>query len=372
MSRSSPEASGSKRPPPRDYFARKEQMRLMMLVGALGLVLVLIMRASDPNTWSWIVPPEGGSQVEADRSAPEITREDVRVERKAVAADNGIEGEFRIAADRRPVTPYTLGSKGYKEDEPDDADQWASPEALAAVEDNCPFRANGFEAWKQIRDRLNAATPAEIASAKAPSVQFGQLFQQSDLYRGQLVTVKGTVRRCVQVPPNKLDDESGEMWQLWLFGGSDNFPMVVYCLDLPEGFPVAEQMAQRVTIRAVYFKKWVHPAKGGATTSPLLLARSFEWDAPVDIARTISSTEISLGIMLTLVGACVVVGFVWWNNRNRDSEVEKRIRAKNRKQFEEHSNELDVGVSVRDQLGALAAQLQQTSSSNQPDEKSTD
>lgn len=162
------------------------------------------------------------------------------------------------------------------------------------------------------------------------------------------------------------------MWQLWMFGGSDNFPMVIYCLDLPEGFPVADQMAERVSIEAVYFKKWVHPAKGGPTTSPLLLTKTFDWQAPDEFVRTISSAEISLGIGLTLVGACAVVGFVWWNNRNRDSEVEKRIRLKNRKQFEEHADQLDAGVSVRDRLGALAAQLQQASSSSQGDDKPTE
>ncbi|WP_146118736.1 hypothetical protein [Blastopirellula marina] len=345
---------------------------MMLLVGSLGLVLVLIMRAADPNTWRWIIPPESGSAEIEQPEKGEITRKDILVPRKAVAADNGIEGEFRVVADKRPVTPYTLGSKGKQEDAEEGRQLWASPEALAAIEDNSPFRANGFEAWKQIRDRLRAASPSQLAEAEAPRVQFGQLFQQSDLYRGHLVTVSGTVRRCVKVPPNKLDAESGEMWQLWMFGGSDNFPMVIYCLDLPEGFPVADQMAERVSIKAVYFKKWVHPAKGGATTSPLLLAKSFDWQAPAELAHTISSAEITLGIGLTLAGACVVVGFVWWNNRNRDSEVEKRIRLKNRQQFEEHADQLDAGVSVRDRLGALAAQLQQASSPPQADDKPTE
>ncbi len=344
----------------------------MMLVGSLLLVVVLIVRAADPDTWRWIIPPGGGSQGREKRAEADFTRQDVRVQRKAVAADNGVEGEFRVVANKRPVTPYTLGDKGKKESGKDRADLWASPEALAAVEDNSPFRANGFEAWKQIRDRLRETTRAELASEKAPLVQFGQLFQQSELYRGRLVTISGTIRRCVKVPPNKLDDESGEMWQLWVFGGSDNFPMVVYCLDLPEGFPVADQMAQRATLQAVYFKKWVHPAKGGATTSPLLLAKTFDYEAPASMARDISSTEILSGIVLTVVGASIVVGFVWWNNRNRDSEVEMRIRQKNRKQFEEHSDELDAGVSVRDRLGALAAQMQQGTSPPQADDKPTE
>ncbi|RCS41391.1 hypothetical protein DTL42_22800 [Bremerella cremea] len=347
-------------------------MRLLMLVGSLGLVFVLIFRASDPKTWHWIVPPESGSQEVEGQANPKLTQQDIRVERKAVAADNGIEGEFRLAKPReRPVTPYTLGAKGKQPaGEADATDLWASPEALAAVEDNSAFRASGFPAWRQIRDRLQATTITQLESEKAPRVQFGQLFQQSELYRGRLVTVSGTIRRCVKVSPNKLDDQASDMWQLWLFGGSDNFPMVIYCLDLPEGFPVADQMAQRVTLRAIYFKKWVHPAKGGATTSPLLMAKTFRWTTPIEVAQNISSTEIIVGVALTFVVASVVVGFVWWNSRNQDSEVEKRIRQKNRKQFEEHSEELDVGISVRDRLGALAAELQQASSHQQPDDKS--
>lgn len=344
----------------------------MMLVGSLGLVIVLIARASDPDTWSWIVPPEKASGESAEPRPPGISREDVRVPRRAVAADSGIEGEFRIAATKRPATPYTLGSKGDKKDEQQAEDRsperWATSEALAAVEDNSAFRASGFEAWKQIHDRLATETLAQIQSQEAPSVQFGQLFQQSDLYRGELVTVSGTVRRCVKIPSNKLDDHAGNMWQLWLFGGSDNFPMVVYCLDLPEGFPVADQMAQPVTIRAVYFKKWVHPSKSGATTSPLLLAKTFPWKSSATVVRQVSASEIMLGVALTLVGAVVIVGFIWWNNRNRDSEVERRVRQGNRQHFESHRDELNVGASVRDQLGALSEQLKQTSSPTKPDD----
>ena len=344
----------------------------MMLVGSLGLVLMLIARAADPDTWNWIVPPEKSAAETSDAKSGQITRDDVKVPRRAVAADSGIEGEFRIAATKRPATPYTLGEKGRDQEEkhPGEAspETWATPEALSAVEDNSPFRASGFEAWKQIHERLEEESLSQIQSEEAPSVQFGQLFQQSDLYRGKLVTVSGTVRRCVKIPPNKLDDHAGDMWQLWLFGGSDNFPMVIYCLDLPEGFPVADQMAQKVTIRAVYFKKWVHPSKSGATTSPLLLAKTFAWTSSASVVQEVSTSEIMLGITLTLVGACVIVGFIWWNNRNRDSEVERRVRQGNRKQFESHRDELNVGTSVRDQLVALSEQLKQTSSTPKSDD----
>lgn len=44
----------SGRKPPPDYFSRKVQLRLMLMVFLFGFVIILIERASDPQLYSWI------------------------------------------------------------------------------------------------------------------------------------------------------------------------------------------------------------------------------------------------------------------------------------------------------------------------------
>ncbi|NIP86074.1 MAG: hypothetical protein GTO03_11105, partial [Planctomycetales bacterium] len=40
--------------PPRNYFRRREQLRLFVLVMCLGLVVLLIDKARDPRSWYWL------------------------------------------------------------------------------------------------------------------------------------------------------------------------------------------------------------------------------------------------------------------------------------------------------------------------------
>ncbi|QDU74407.1 hypothetical protein Pan97_14140 [Bremerella volcania] len=342
----------------------------MMLVGSLGLVIVLMIRAADPETWRWIAPDEASEEI-VSNDPVRVTRDQIEVPRRAVAGDNGTEGEFRVVENRPPATPYTLGDKGKTSNEEAHDKVWAKPEALALVEDSSPFRAADFEAWSQVFDNMREATAQDLSAQHAPLVQFGQLFQQSKLYRGKLVTIQGTVRRCVKLPPNPLDERAGNLWQLWVFSGGDNSPIVVYSMNLPEGFPVGNEIHETASLQAVYFKKWVYAAKGGTMTAPLLLAKDVNWQAPATIQHEITGLEIAIGTGCTLLGAVGVVGFIWWNNRNRDSEVEKLVRNRNRKQFEEKAADISVGVSVRDQLGALSAQMKNHSSSEESDDPST-
>lgn len=343
----------------------------MILVGSLGLVIVLMMRAADPETWRWIAPDQAAEEVSPDAPA-QVPQNQIEVPRKAVASDNGTEGEFRVVEHRPPATPYTLGGNRKENADQGHSRVWASPEALALVEDSSPFRASDFEAWSQIFDSMRDANSQDLLAKHAPLVHFGQLFQQSKLYRGKLVTIEGTVRRCVKLPPNPLDERAGNLWQLWVFSGGDNSPIVVYSMNLPEGFPVGNEIHETASFQAVYFKKWVYAAKGGTMSAPLLLAKNVNWQAPATVEREITGREIAVGIGCTLLGAVVVVGFIWWSNRNRDSQVEKFVKHRNRKQFEENAADITVGVSVRDQLGALSAQMKNHSSSEETDDKTTE
>lgn len=351
---------------------------MLLMVGSLGLVFLLFLKSADPKTWEWIAPeevPVRAPVAEGDReeppAGPDLPPRDVRVERKAVEAEN-TSGEFRVTKSDAPATPYTLGSSRIGRHAVAPSQKWASEEALARVVDNSPFRSHDFEAWSQIFDNLQEAPPGRLSAQDAAPVQYGQLFQQSELYRGKLVTLSGTVRRCVKIPPSKLDARAGNLWQLWLFSGGDTSPIVLYCLDIPEGFPVGPQISQVVTVQAVYFKKWVYAAQGGTMTAPLLVARSVNWDVPETVARGVSSRELAFGVTATLIGAAVMVGLIWWNNRNRDSQVEQLVRQRNRQEFEEHAEEIAVGTSIRDQLGELSARLQKPNPPGPADDPNRD
>ena len=50
--------------PPRNYLSRREQWRLLGLVLALGLVVILMGEARDPDNYPWFKPPDEEGKVE--------------------------------------------------------------------------------------------------------------------------------------------------------------------------------------------------------------------------------------------------------------------------------------------------------------------
>ncbi len=85
MSSRQQDKSPSKRRP-RNYLARREQLRLLMLVGTLMLVFLLMNEAGKKKNWEWLTGPEGDPLTEAERGGSE----DIDT-REVLVAGNNIE-----------------------------------------------------------------------------------------------------------------------------------------------------------------------------------------------------------------------------------------------------------------------------------------
>jgi hypothetical protein len=117
-------------------------------------------------------------------------------------------------------------------------------------------------------------------------VSFGQLFKQPEVYRGRLVTVEGTARRVefMEAPENFYGIDS--YFRLWLQPVGSNSPIVIYSLDVPEGFPAMRiaqtpdsylDLEESVRITGFFFKRWPYSARDGTRLAPVVLSRTFSW-----------------------------------------------------------------------------------------------
>lgn len=246
-------------PKPRSYLSRREQWRLLVLVMAMGLVVFLMNEARKPENWAWLF------------AVGEVSP------RPAKAAE-------------QPGGRYFPGVK---------------PEYFLAIRDDMPFRPDEQDAWFNLFDVLNKTNEATLEEKSIGRVTFAQLFQQSDEYRGELVTIQGTVRRAHRLTAPKNDCGIKKYYQIWVQpADSPNSPIVVYCLHLPKGFPTGMDISAEAEITGFFFKRWAYKARGTLCTAPTLAARTVRWQK---VPEVVKSAPMNVGTLLLLFGVAVAV-----------------------------------------------------------------
>ena len=247
----------------RNYFARREQRRLLTLVMALGLAIFMMNEARKPDNWLWITS---------------ISRADVE---PAEPKENAI-------------GRYFTGVK---------------PEYLDTVRDDTIFRHDEQDAWFHLLQILEKTDQQTLEKASIGRVSFAQLFSQSNDYRGRLVTLYGNVRRAHRLTAPKNDYGIKRYYQIW-FQPEDNptTPMVVYCLHLPKGFPTGMDVSAETAITGFFFKRWVYKAQDSLQTAPVVLARTVDWRKPT--SQTKETVQVDTWFLLVVFGTAAAISIV--------------------------------------------------------------
>jgi hypothetical protein len=237
----------SNNPKPRNYFSRREQWRLLVLVMSLGLIIVLIGQTRKEQNWRWLErlanQPESPASATKDKAAESIKPE-------------------ATAAPPLPRDGYFPG---------------VTAEELETIRDKAPFVPGEREVWFHLFAVLEKTDASAIRKASVGSTTRLQLTEQSEEFRGRLVTVRGTIRRAFWVTAPANDRGIGGYYQTWLQpDDSPDSPMMVYCLHLPDGFPTGMETAERVEATGFYFKRRLYNAQSGLELAPVVLARTLD------------------------------------------------------------------------------------------------
>lgn len=158
---------------------------------------------------------------------------------------------------------------------------------LDAVRDNTVFRMAEKDAWFRLFEQLNERDVADVRRASTGYVGFLQLYKQPAEYRGILVTVSGTVRMgYYREAPKNFYGIAG-YYVFWLQPAGSKSPIVVYCLEIPAGFPdvvklekegARPQLDEQVEFTGFFFKRWAYRAQDDTRLAPLILAKSPRWE----------------------------------------------------------------------------------------------
>jgi len=347
--------SSSKRKPPPNYLSRREQMRLLVLVGSVMLVIILMIEAGKPENWQWwerlVAADPGTTEGETAGGNP-----DTRLKPQPTS--------------KTELAPDVFVSPARPEETPDGAEDGAvsgyfpgvKPKLLEAVKDDMLLRPAEADAWYHLLAVLDKAEQDELERASTGRIGFVQLFEQAHEYRGRLVTIRGTVMRAYRLECPTNDYGIDRYWVCWLCpAGGPSSPIIIYSLDLPEGFPSGMSIQVEAEFTGFSYKRKVYQAKGesgaGETrTAPVVLAKTANWQPPAPEQERGWSNAVT--IVLVVLGAALLgIGlslFVYLRNRGV-SDTTYAYSALGRARPEELASLADAELSpdVHERLGNM-------------------
>ena len=282
-------------------LSRGVQWRLIGLIFLLGLVIVAIDQAARPELWGWVAGPD--ERMEAafpsdaavageDGNANAAPPESEDLQDASAGSPDGTESQYVGF-----VPAWTVA---------DVRDDWVS---LTRGE------ARGLAA---IAEELRTTQHGTLARAARKDVTFAVLVADSPRYRGQVVRVRGQLRRRLPfVGPAELADMG--LTESWVFGddaGGRAFRILTTnetatglgmdAATLPTG-PQFDPVP--VVLDGVFFKRTAYASEGGTSLAPLLIARRI---APVAAPSARPADRLS-GVLPAFVLAaigCVALAFV--------------------------------------------------------------
>lgn len=289
------------------YFSRRDQVRLFRLVVAIGVIFIAMHFASKPSNWYWLTgrPENEPANQQADIPNREI---DFSVKQESELKPD----EFRSEPMPEINVPETVKTQ-LKNGE---YDVRIDPKILNSVSDST-LGIRKHEAGSLYYLLAKAASiPQNVLEQSAEAAPpFVVVMTESSKYRGQLITVKGRLKKLTSLPVSENSYGIQSLYEGWFFSkDSGTHPWRVLCTKLPEGIPRGDNLKEMpsIQITGYYFKKYGYPsAAGKLQTAPLLIARQIRWFPPSKAQTRSSSGAAKYMISLFLIISITLAFMIW-------------------------------------------------------------
>lgn len=179
-----------------------------------------------------------------------------------------------------------------------------------AVKDNATFLPDEQEAWFSLWREVQGCAAGDVRKLAAEPVTYAQLVNQPQAYRGLAVAVRGRVLRetLKPAPANSLGISAYHQLVLAPTGGGD-WPIIVYALELPAGFPRGDGIAADVAVTGWFFKNWSYQHAEGMGLAPVLVAGVIDW-RPAAATPAVHAPPFDMKLLAGGVSAALVVAVV--------------------------------------------------------------
>ncbi|NLF08367.1 MAG: hypothetical protein GX594_10365 [Pirellulaceae bacterium] len=264
----------------------------------LGVTVVIADRAREPGAWRWL-----------------DLLSDAADEPPGVGVDNRLRpGEqdedsldrFIIKMPEAAEDPEVAQRRGYF--------PGVNSDLFHSVRDKTLFSSDDHASSYNLLDVLNRTAERQLRAAAAKDVTYAQLFRQPRYYRGRLVTVSGRVAgvRRMQLPSNQYG--LTHYFEVVLYPNVRPLsPILLYSLNLPEGFPTGEGLSEKAEAAGFFFKNGVYRSGDGFRIAPTVLTKTLRWEKPPPPAEkpAIEGRMILLGIVIAALLAMVTAWYVY-------------------------------------------------------------
>jgi hypothetical protein len=223
---------------------------------------------------------------------------------------------------------------------------------LEGIKDRTPVRAEEAKEYNDLLVLAHKTPAAAFANSSRKDLTFAHLFEQPELYRGEIVHVEGRMNRLrvFEAPAGAREAGVEQMYEGWIFDkdlyGGQN-PMCLVFTDPPAGMRVGEKVNYLVKFDGYFFKRYRYPAGDGMRDSPLLIGHGPVLAGPAASGEEQGSTlgtDLVLLFLSLLVGIMVLaVGLTWWYRRG-DRHVRSRLAGAHEIGFQEPTPETETAA----------------------------
>lgn len=128
------------------------------------------------------------------------------------------------------------------------------------------------------RVKLRTRRYREYVDDPAEFPTYVDMFNHSDEWQGQPVTLRGHIRHSVSYTGDELLFDGRKLYELWLFtDDSQHNPAVIVTPNLPADFPLNAEVVDGVSVTGTLFKRYVYDAQNSTRVAPLILAGQINW-----------------------------------------------------------------------------------------------
>jgi hypothetical protein len=153
---------------------------------------------------------------------------------------------------------------------------------------------------------------------------YADLLKDPQAYRGQLLPLRGHVRRLEEMRLIDGDDDLGVAYQAYLFtDDSRTHPYIVVSREVPPGMPRGGDILEEVAVAGYFFKIYAYDAQDAVRIAPLLIAQRLEWFPRREAGPFVSPFWGGLAA----TGALLILVTLLWRIAAKDRRVrQERLR----------------------------------------------
>jgi hypothetical protein len=310
----------------------------LLLVLLLGLSILLISEARDPRNFQWLWTMGQGRGADASRTGSSEAKVPDKPP-QGQSQEEEIPGTF-ISPSSEATTEETTSTEYFP---------GVKPQYLGQIQDNSPHLGREHDAWFHLLGILEENSAETLEKASVGRVTFVQLFQQPDQYRGELLTVRGTLRRTEHLAAPSNEYGFSHIYRVVL-QPEDNpqYPIFAYVLELPKAMPTGMEIEEDVRITGFFFKLWEYEAQRDLLTAPVVLAKGVKWLPRPSVGPGSGQASPSPAVVIAVAAgfALLVSLYVYYRTRLQPVQAPGSLAAS--RMFTKEETPADIGRQLRE------------------------